>query len=113
MINDECMKSLGEYIKGNTNIEKIDMTYTAISSIGIEILAPYLDGNTTFKHLSLFNNDKILEQSIPLLVTMIESSAIDTVKVEQNDIDKNHKLAVPLACNAIKYGSRILHLTEE
>ncbi len=50
-INDECMKSLGEYIKYNKSIEEIWLKRNNISDVGIEILTPYLDGNTIFKLL--------------------------------------------------------------
>ncbi len=55
-INDKCMKSVGEYIKSNKSVEVIWLGYSKISDAGIEILTPYLDGNTTFKRLDFFRN---------------------------------------------------------
>ena len=55
-INDECMRSLGEYIKSNKSIEEIGLYHTNVSDIGIEILAPYINGNTTFKRFYISGN---------------------------------------------------------
>ncbi len=60
-INDECMKSLGEYIKYNKSIQETRLNNNNISDAGVEILAPYLDGNTTFKGLYFYSNKGITD----------------------------------------------------
>ncbi len=80
-IDDECMKSLGEYIKSNKSIEEILLGSINISDTVIEILVPYLDGNTTFKRLSLIGNRGITDKSIPYLVKMIESSHMHDLNI--------------------------------
>ncbi len=70
-INDECMKSLGEYIKSNKCIEEISLDSNKISDTGIEVLVPYLDDNTTFKQLYLSDNKGITDKSIPYLIEIV------------------------------------------
>ncbi len=90
-INDECMKSLGEYIKTNKSIEIIWLESNNISDAGIEILAPYLDGNMTFNLLYLSENEGITDKSIPLLVKMIESSHVENMHIDYTSItQKKH-----------------------
>ena len=114
-INDECMKSLGEYIKYNKSIEGILLNRNKISDTGIEILASYLDGNTTFKGLYLNGNKGITDKSIPLLMKMIESSYIErmdlynTLITQKNIID----VCIPLTCNKIRNGSSKLDLSQK
>ena len=110
-IDDECMKSLGEYIKSNKSIEKVYLSSTSISDAGIEILAPYLDGNTTFKGLQFTGNKGITVKSIPSLMKMIESSCIEDISIERTSITQNDIFHASLACNRIKNGSTGLQLS--
>ena len=111
-INDKCMKSVGEYIKSNKSIEGIWLGNNNISDAGIEILAPYLDGNTTFKRLDLSNNRRITDKSIPFLVKIIESSHIEEMGINNTSITQEDTIDiyVYLACNVLKYGSTKLNL---
>ena len=106
-INDECMKSVGEYIKYNKSIEVISLNSNKISDAGIEILAPYLDGNTTFKELSFNWNKGITDKSIPYFVNMIESSHIVDMDISGASITQKNiiDVCVPLTINRIKYDS--------
>ncbi len=108
-INDSCMKSLGEYIKSNKFIEVISLSQNTISDAGIEIFAPYLDGNTTFECLYLNNNKGITDKSISLLVKMIESSHIKNMGIIDTSITQKNIVYTLLACNRIKYGSAKLN----
>ncbi len=106
MIDDECIKSLGEYIKSNKSIKSINMSYTKISDAGIEILAHYLNGNETFKYLYLCGNHNLTEKSIPFLMKIIEISGVEDVRIDYSPIKHSIALIAPSACNAIKYGSK-------
>ncbi len=110
-INDSCMKSVGEYIKSNKYIEGIWLGENNISDVGIEILAPYLDGNTTFKGFYLNFNKGITDKSIPFLVKMIESSHIVDMGINNTSITQINTLAMPLACNTFNHGSTRLDLS--
>ncbi len=112
-INDECMKSVGEYIKYNKFIEEITLGDNKISDTGIEILAPYLDGNTTFEYLDIYGNEGITDKSIPFLVKMIESSHIEYIGMAFTSITQEEiiDVCILLASNTFKYGSTKLILS--
>ncbi len=113
-INDECMKSLGEYIKSNKSIEMISLSSNNISDAGIEILAPNIDGNTTFKQFDFGGDYRITDKSIPFLVKMIESSHIENLGVTNTSITQENiiDVCVSLATNTFKDGSTKLGLWE-
>ncbi len=110
-INDECMKSVGEYIKYNKSIEAIWLGFNTISDAGVEVLVPYLDGNTTFKRLYLSGNQRITDKSIPLLVKMIKSSHIVGMDISGTSITQENIIYISLACNILKHGSTKLDLS--
>ncbi len=112
-INDECMKSLGEYIKSNKCIEEIRLKNNKISDAGIEILVPYLDGNTTFKEISFNGNRGITDKSIPFLVKIIESLLIEDMRIKYTSMTQKNIIYVyaSLACNTFKSGSTKLNLS--
>lgn len=112
-IDDGCMKLLGEYIRSNQFIEEVDLKYTQISDTGIKALQIYIDGNKTFKRLNIIANKRITDLSIPAFLKMIESSHMEDVLINDTSITKNNILAVPLACNIIKYGLSKLVLREK
>ncbi len=114
-INDESMKSLGEYIKTNKSIEGILLSDNKISDAGIEILAPYLDGNTTFKQLFMHGNKGITDKSTPLLLKIIESSHIENMDINYTSITQENivDVYVSLACNTFKYGLTKLNLSDK
>ncbi len=114
-INDECMKSLGEYIKYNKSIEMMWLNNNNISDKGIEILAPHLDGNTTIKYLGLYYNEGITDKSIPFLLKMIESSHIEDIGLHETSITQDNiiDVCIPLANNIFKYDSNYLDLSEK
>ncbi len=114
-INDECMKSVGEFIKYNKSIEIIRLNSNTISDTGIEIFAPYLDGNTTFKRLNLYGNKGITDKSYPLLVKMIESSHIEDMIINNTSITKKNIIDVRILSisNIFKYGSTKLDLSQK
>lgn len=109
-IDDRCMKSLGEYIKSNNNIEIVWLENTNISDTGIEILAPYLNGNTRSKALNLMSNKGITDKSFPFLMKMIESSCIEHITIDSISIAQQSIIYVLSAFNTIKYGSTSLDL---
>ena len=100
-LDDECIKSLGEFLQYNSTIEFIDIGFTrplglfgfdqgsnlfgGITDSGIEALAPYLFGNSSLKSLQfLFQN--ITSQSIPILKEMIEKSCLQYLNLYRTQI---------------------------
>lgn len=101
-IGDDCMSSLGEFIKQNKSINYVYLSRNKITDKGIEILAPYLDGNKTFEYLDLVGNDKITMKSMPLIVKTIEHSRMKGFWVYNCNIKTFAHVNVPLAINIIK-----------
>lgn len=110
-MNEECMRLLGEYIKSNKNIEIINERYAQISDNGIEVLAPYLEGNVSFKRLYLDGNKYITDLSIPLLMKVIQTSHIEYIGISNTLVSQNNILVVPLAHNTIKNKSTKLNFS--
>lgn len=98
------MKSLGEYIKSNKNIEEIGLGSTNISDAGIEILAPYLDGSTTFRGLYLANSKGITDKSIPHLLKIINTSFVDDISIGSTSIAQKNIVYISVASHKIKNG---------
>ena len=65
--DDNCMKSLGEFIQNSQIIEDIDIGDNKITDKGIEILLPYLIGNIVIKFFDVSYNIGITNKSVPLL----------------------------------------------
>lgn len=109
-VGDGCMKDLGEFIKMSKCVETLSLRQTQISDEGIELLAPYLDGNATLKNLFIENNPKITDKSEPVLVKMIESSYIEDLSIFGTTNVNHSTFILPLASNIIKHGSSKLYL---
>ena len=70
-LDDDCMKSLGEFIKNNQTIKNMNIGINKITDNGIEILLPYLIGNITIKRIDISLNKGITDESVPLLIEII------------------------------------------
>lgn len=104
-IDDECMKALGEYIQSNTSIEVVSLDSNVISDKGIEILVPYLVGSKSLKKINVSSNKAITNDSIPLLMKIIESSHIESMMIYETSITSKNIFIIPTAHNVIKYGT--------
>ncbi len=101
-MNEECMRSLGEYIKSNKSIGIINERYAQISDASIEILASYLEGSTSFKRLYFDGNKYITDLSIPLMTKIIQTSHVEYIGISNTSVTQTNILVVPLAHNTIK-----------
>lgn len=110
-IGDECMASLGEYIKDNKSISDVRLDGTQVTDHGVEILASYLGGNTTFKRLVFDRCKGITDKSVPVLIKMIETSSIVSVDAYEASISDVGVFAAPISFNIIKRGSDNLDLS--
>lgn len=108
MLDDECMTSLGLYIKSSKSVERVDLSHNFITNQGIRILANYLDGNTSLRLLIINYQNEINDKSIPFLLKMIESSYIQGISIYGTSITRKNELAIPLARNVLKSGSPLL-----
>lgn len=111
-IDNECIASLGEYIRSNKYISRISAGYN-ISDKEIETLSPFIEGNESLKHLNLSGNDQITDLSIPVLVKMVKTSHIEDIEILGTKITKPNALVVHLAQNQLQYGSNKLDLNEK
>lgn len=109
-IDYNCIKSIGEFIKSNKNIEEMSLMNSKISDSDIEILAPYFDGNTSFRRLFINSNKDITDKSIPFLVKAVESSHIVEIGIFNTSIVDMNIIHISLACNAIKIGFNALNV---
>lgn len=109
-LDDEVMEHLGSFIKRNDAIERVELEGNKVTDKGIEILAPYLEGNKTFRILSLHGNSGITDKCVHLLGKMIQSSHIKEIDIKGTSITQKNALVVPLACNKINHGSIMLEL---
>lgn len=105
-INDTCMESLGEFIKSNKYIEAVYLKGDSITDAGIEIITPYLIGNTNLKNFDVFACLGITDKSLVLLMQMIESSHLEILGIGFTSITNQNTLIVPLVHNVIRHGSR-------
>jgi len=102
-LDDDCMKSLGEFIQNNQNIKNINIG-NKITDKGIEILLPYLIGNITINKIHIYGNEGITDKSVPLLKEIIEKSIIEDINFIGTSITDKNILIVPLIGNMLKNG---------
>lgn len=111
--DDECMVSLGQYLKGNVNIKRLNLGSSKITDKGIEVLGSYLNGNTMFKSISFQGCRGLTDKSSSLLIKMVELSRIEYISILLTSITQQYALTAPLANNVIKYGLEELNLKEK
>ncbi len=102
-LNDECIQSLGEYIQDNQYLETIELSDNQLTGKGVEMLAPYLHGNTTLNILNLHSNRDMRNLSAPLLIKMIESSHLCYINLSYTSFYQKEMIALPLAQNTFRY----------
>lgn len=110
LLDDDCMDTLGEYIKCNNNLKIVSFGKNKVSDRGVAILANYLDGNTSLKYLSFIGNVEISNYSISIISKMIESSRIVSLFVDETSITRRNSFAISLAKNQLNYGEDKLDL---
>lgn len=78
-INDDGIKSLGEYVQDNESLEHLNITFNEISDTGIELLKEYLIGNATLSELLLNGNTGITDASMPSFEEIAKRTCITNV----------------------------------
>lgn len=76
-LDDQCIKSIGEYIKDNSSLNELDLENNLITDEGVKMLTKYLFGNTTLKTLGLACNKKITNKSYSILVDVCQMTKIE------------------------------------
>lgn len=112
-LDDDCIPSLGNLLQnqqveelylgnnsvGYPNLKRIGNDFT---DKGIEILLPYLIGNTTIKFLDISSNPKISDNSIPILKELIKKTNIENIYAEGTSISGKNALVAPLTENILR-----------
>ncbi len=106
-LDDNCMKSLGEYLEGNDYLIKLFVGGRQITDKGIKVVSEYLTRNNVLKILYFTFHKGITDASVPFLVKMIESTHLEVVLVNSTSINHINAIEIALACNKIKYGEEL------
>jgi len=104
-LDDDCIESLGQFIKNSQTIKIINIGKNKITDNGIEILHPYLIGNISFRCLSIHNNKGITDKSIPFLKEIIYKSNIKDLYIGSTSVTNENIFVIPLIENKLKNGS--------
>lgn len=93
-INDDCMEDLGEFIQSDSFLKNISIgnSYgqdTIISDKGIEILTPYLIGNTVLKEIGIFGPNDITTKSFPLLNEIALKSCLNNFYIDEPNLSED------------------------
>ncbi len=117
LCDDKCIEALGMLLECNGVIDTVSFKnnelyqQNKISDRGIEILMPYLDGNSTLKVLDFSANANITNASIPHLIQLIERSCLTTVNVWKTSITIKNALFVQLVGNMLRNGENSIAFT--
>jgi len=96
-LDDNCIESFGIFIQNNQTIEYINIGVNKITDKGIEILLPYLIGNTTIKNLGISRNKGITDKSVPLLKEIIQKSNIEYINISGTSITEEEREEIEIA----------------
>lgn len=110
-LDDDCMKSLGEYMKVNKSIGYVRIGYNDVSDKGIDILSPYLIGNTNIKYFGLGGNKRMTDKSFETLSKIIKSSNIEGMNIKKSHLSKKNALIVLLMHNRLRCGTDKINLS--
>lgn len=112
-IDDKCMEEVGEYLRTNTFIRELCLSGNKITDKGIKILAPYVIGNTTLRQLMLDENEKITNESIPLLIDTLQNTNIEIMSLQFCQITENKGIISHLAYNTLRNQNDELYLFDQ
>ncbi len=104
ILDDNCIKSLGEYIHDNVFIERIMIGNSKVTDEGIKILSHYFDGNVKLKWFDISGNEQITDKSITSLEKIIESSCIERLNIKDTGIKQKGIINIYLINNMLKQG---------
>ena len=112
-IDDECMKPLGKLIQDNHFLEHVHIGNNKITDKGIEILSHLLDGNESFKTLNLSGNKGVTDQSIQLLLQVIQQSHIRDIDIRETSIENQDIFLIQNNLNKFKFGCEEVDLSNK
>lgn len=105
------MTELGELLQENKIITLVGFENGYIqrknkmTNKALELLAPYLEGNTTLRSLDLSGNDLINQKSFPTIIKILEQSNVENITLGRVVLGDRLILALKMNANKIKNGS--------
>lgn len=112
LVDDECIKSLGEFLIRNWTIKQLSMNDNKITDEGIRLLPEFLIGNGNLERLHLNSNRGISRKSTPFLIEIIKQCCITEIDLRWTSIIERtqqeiSKLAnVPITDRKIPFESK-------
>lgn len=110
-IDDSCVTTLGDFLKGNLSIESIDLsgmmqdTYGKLTDKGMETLSQYMDRSCSLKRLNISRNNLITDVGLPYLYKIITGSMIKELIFWGTSIKSSGPLIfVAIEMNKLKIG---------
>lgn len=100
-IDDACMKSLGEYIHENECLKSIKLNDNQITDEGVKILSTFMDSNSCLRTIDLSGNKGVTDESISLLLKIMESSNHLMIRVENTSIGDTSDTITRFATNLL------------
>ena len=91
LLDDECMKTLGEFIKYSETFESIGISNNNITDKGIEILSEYLIGYITLYELDFSYNEGITDKSLPYLIDIAKKTSITSMNLFSTSVSKENQ----------------------
>lgn len=85
-LDDECLKSLGEYIQDNDYLEIVNLCNNQITDKGIQILTGYLIGNVVLKELKLDFIKQITNDSVMNLTEIAKATNVKVIGIFKTSI---------------------------
>lgn len=89
-IDDECLGSLGEYIRNDQHLEELSLMNNRITIEGVKIISESFVGNTSLKTLTLNGNRNVTDESVPYLIEMLKTTGINKLGVLSTSISKEN-----------------------
>lgn len=111
--DDECMPSIGKFIKESKFLISLNLSENYISDKGIEILCDSLVGNITLKELNLSNIEGITDKSVPLLMKLVESGYLEIINIEGTLISNKNVFVLQIAINSLRSSPKSIILYDK
>lgn len=81
LMNDDCLRNLGEYVQNNEYLERLKIGGLDITDKGIEIFSEYMTGNVKMKYLFFGESYGITDASVPFFMEIARKSCIEKVSI--------------------------------
>ncbi len=112
-LDDDCMETIGRFIKMSNFLEVLDLRTNVITDKGIKLISPFLIGNQTLKSFLIGGNKNITNESIPHLIKITMSTNITELYAGVSALSKLN-LVIPFLvenrlknqCNVIEYSNK-------